>query len=117
MVKRSAIILATALGLGACQHGSGSVPAVLEDGSEDTMAAVKSSLEETVGRTNFEFGVGDPTTAPQIIVLPPPLSPHEDRSPAMPTVFNLVLRDGTCFAVNAETGAETELSGVSCRPL
>ena len=117
MVKKTTLAIATVLGLGACQHASGSVPAVLEDSSEETMTAVKAALSETIGRANIEFGVGDPTKTALIAVLPPPLTPHEDRSPATPTVFDLVLRDGICFAVNAETGVETELAGVPCRPL
>lgn len=117
MVKQSAILIAAALGLGACQHSSDATPAVLEDRSDETMAAVKSALTETVGRANFDFGVGDPTKTAQIVVLPPPLSPHEDRSPVSPTQFDLVLKDGICYAVHPETRAEIELVGVRCRPL
>ena len=117
MVKKTALAIATVLGLGACQHASGSVPAVLEDNSEETMMAVKAALSEAMGRAKIELGVGDPTETAMIAVLPPPLSTHEDRSPATPTVFDLVLRDGICFAANTETGAETELAGVRCRQL
>jgi hypothetical protein len=117
MVKQSTLLIAAALGLGACQHGSDATPAVLEERSDKTMAAVKSALTETVGRVNFEFGVGDPTKTAQIIVLPPPLSPQEDRSPVSPTVFDLVMKDGVCYAIHPDTRAEIELVGVSCRPL
>ena len=117
MVKQSAILIAATLGLGACQHAADATPAVLQDRSDETMAAIKSSLTKVVGRTNFEFGVSDPTETAMIIVLPPPLSPHEDRSPAKPTVFDLITKNGVCYAIHPETGSEHELVGVSCQPL
>ena len=117
MVKQSAIILAAALGLGACQHASEAAPAVLQDRSDETMAAIRNALTETVGRANFEFGVSDPTANATLIVLPPPLSPHEDRSPAKPTVFDLVMKNGICYAIHPETRTEIELTGVPCQPM
>lgn len=117
MVKQTAILILATLGLCACQHASEASPAVLQDRSDETMAAVKLALTEAVGRTSFEFGVSDPTETAMIIVLPPPLSSHEDRSPAKPTVFDLVMKEGICYAVHPETRAEIELVGVPCRPL
>ncbi len=117
MVKHSALLIAISIGLGGCQHATDATPAVLENSSEETMAAVKDALSETIGRSAFEFGAGDPTTTAEIVVLPPPLSPHEDRSPAKPIVFDLVTKNGLCYAIHPDTRSEYELVGVSCRPL
>ena len=117
MVNRSALIIAISIGLGGCQHATETMPAVLENSSEETMAAVKDALRETIGRTQFEFGAGDPTMTAEIVVLPPPLSPQEDRSPAKPMVFDLITKNGLCYAIHPDTRSEYELVGVSCRPL
>jgi hypothetical protein len=97
---------------GGAYAGDGETPAVLA--SEDDIPALKAALAGALGRARIELGAGDPTREPVVAVLPPPLGPNEDRSPATPALFDLVLRNGGCYAVSRETGEETALAGVEC---
>lgn len=110
-------LLVGIFGFAACQHSPTAQPAVLSDASDETMTAVKASLATAMDRAQVELGAGDPTTAPVIAVLPPAPTTFETQSPAMPTIFNLFVRDGVCFAVAEATGDEVALPGVSCRAL
>ncbi|MEO0608278.1 MAG: hypothetical protein AAFY82_08595 [Pseudomonadota bacterium] len=105
------------LALGACQHGPNPVDAVIADDTPETMAALKAGLGQAMGRTYIELGATDPTQRPMVSVLPLPLSPADDRSLERPTLFDLVLEDGVCLAINRETAQETPLPGVPCRPV
>ncbi|MCR9080713.1 MAG: hypothetical protein NXH78_16615 [Hyphomonadaceae bacterium] len=107
----------SALFLGACQHNTPTVPAVLVDASEETMAAVKAHLADAMGVGMVTLGAGDPTGQSQVSVLPPPLGEHETRSPAAPTQFNLLMIGEACYAERVDTGEKTELTGVRCRAL
>lgn len=100
----------------ACQSNGAQTPAVLAAADAETMAAVKSVLAEAMDRAGVELGPGNPTQTSTISVLPPPLSPHEDRSTASPTQFDIVLKGSNCFVIRRDTGEEFELKGVSCKP-
>lgn len=102
--------------LGACQHGSIPVDAVIADETPETIAALKAGLGQAMGRTYIELGASDPTQQSTVSVLPLPLSSSDDRSLERPTLFDLVLADGVCVAINRETAEETPLPGVPCRP-
>lgn len=109
----SSIVILT---LGACQHASERVDAMLADGEPETVDALKAGLGEAMGRTFIELGASDPTEQSVVSVLPLPLSDADDRSLERPTLFDLVLDDGVCVAINRETGQETRLTNVPCRP-
>ncbi len=117
MMIRSLIFGVSALLVGGCQHNVDVVPAVLADDSDETMAMVKSHLASAMGVGRVRLGVGDPTQTPALTVLPPPLGPHETRSPATPTQFDLLVRGDTCYAMREGAAEMIELSGVSCRAL
>ncbi|MBB5519387.1 hypothetical protein [Amphiplicatus metriothermophilus] len=108
-----------ALMASACQsNGEGEgEPAALAAADAETMARAKAALAEAMGVAKVELGPGDPTKMSTLAVLPPRPTAHEDRSLARPTVFDIVLKDGRCFAVRRETGEAYELKDVSCRAL
>ncbi len=108
------LVLASA---GACQSSSQTaMPAVLSSGDAETLAQVKAVLSDALGRARINFGAGDPTQQPQISVLPPPITPPEQRSLARPEIFDLVLIGELCYAVRRTTGDRFVLEGVSCQP-
>ena len=126
MLRRRFHILsiAAALIFGACKttgapgagpDSSGETPAVLV--SADDIPALKAALAGAMGRGRVELGAGDPTRESTVAVLPPPLGPNEDRSPATPALFDLVLRGGDCYAVNRYTGEATALKDMKCKVL
>ncbi|PQA89329.1 hypothetical protein [Hyphococcus luteus] len=100
----------------ACQTSPASEAAVLESADTQTMTKVKSVLAGAMNVASVDLGAGDPTESPVISVLPPRPSPYEDRSPAMPVLFDLVVKGNVCYAVRRETGEAYELDGVACRP-
>lgn len=109
--------LTGALLAAACQSSLASEAAVLESADAQTMAKVKSVLAGAMGTAAVELGAGDPTETPSIAVLPRPPGPNEDRSPAMPVLFDLILKENVCYAVRRDTGAAYELTGVACKPV
>ena len=116
MVKRPFFIVLAAICLSGCQHASeGPIPAVLANDSSANVDALKSALAGAMGHARVELGAGDPTQESRISVLPPALSPQDDRSPVLPTYFDLVMRDDMCIAIHSETGSETELTDVTCK--
>lgn len=116
MRRMTLLALLAGLLTGACNH-SAARPAVLQSGDAETLARLKTTLGEAVGRARVELGAGDPTEVPMVTVLPPPLGAHETSSPATPTHFDLILESGTCYAVHRETGQRWPLEGVPCRAL
>ncbi len=104
----------SALLTAACETAPAPEAAVLKKTDAETMAKVMTVLAGALNVASVEFGGGDPSQAPVISVLPPPLGPHEDRSPAMPVLFDLVLRKDGCYAVRRETGEAFWLEGVGC---
>jgi len=117
MIIRGFTTAVTALVLSACQHGTSAVPAVLADGSDETITALKAHLAEAMGVANVSLGAGDPTVMSSVSVLPPRLGDHETRSPALPTVFHLMLERDACYAVREGSEERLNLSGVPCRAL
>lgn len=110
-------IIASAALAGACQSISAGTPAALASADAETVAQVKTVLAQAMGRARIEIGTEDLTTTSVISVLPPPLSAHEDRSPATPTHFDLVVKNGVCYAVKRDSGEAHELQNIACRPL
>lgn len=101
--------------IAACQHSAALEPAVLSDGSDANISALKAHLAEEMGTVKIEFGVSDPTESSQFTVLPPPLGEHETRSLATPTAFQIFIQNGTCFLHRKDNEKMIELTGVSCR--
>lgn len=116
MVKPSLITGLIALMLGACQHSATAAPATLADSSPESVEALKAALGNAINRANVDLGVGDLTASSSVTVLPPQLTEHETRSPATPTVFNLFVKDGICFAVQDGMDEEIPLLDVPCKP-
>ncbi len=104
------------LALGACQHGQSQVPALLSDGDADTISKLEAALADAMGISKVTLGAGDPTTNSTVSVLPPKLNPSESRSTAMPTRFELLLKDGTCYAQREGSEDMISLAGISCKP-
>lgn len=111
------LIFTSALLAAACQTSLSSEAAVLETADSETMTIVKSVLAGAMNVASVELGAGDPTQASTIAVLPSQLGPYEDRSPATPTLFDLILKGSVCYAVSRDTSEEYELKGVACRAL
>ncbi|UDF02497.1 hypothetical protein [Asticcacaulis sp. AND118] len=111
--------LLCALGLGGCQTMAAvkAVPASVDMSHPETVRRLKAALAPVMGRAHIEFGPSAATQTTMLGVLPPPLGPLETHSTAVPTLFDVMIRDGKCLAVRHDTGAETELKGVTCRPV
>ncbi|MFP1131605.1 hypothetical protein [Asticcacaulis sp. W401b] len=111
--------LLCALGLVGCQTMAAgkAVPASVDLSDPQTVSRLKAALAPVIGRANIEFGPSAAAQTTLLGVLPPPLGPLETHSTAVPTVFDVVLKDGKCLAVRHDTGVETELKGVTCRPV
>lgn len=107
----------SAILLAACQHHDTPTPAVLVDGSDQSLSELSDQLASAMGVARVTLGAGDPTTTPSISVLPPALTDLEGRSTAMPTQFTLMLAGGECYAVRDETGDMIRLDGLTCRAL
>ena len=101
----------------ACQSHQEAVPAALSYADDETMGALRGTLADALGRANVEIGPGDLTATSQIAVLPPPLGPGEDRSPATPVYFDLKTANGDCFVVRQDSGETFALKEVRCRRL
>ena len=101
------------VGVSACQGTP--KPAVLTDTSPETMATVTGVLAAAVDRAQIELGAGDPTRDTFVSVLPPPPGPMEGNSPALPSVFDIILMDGDCYVQDRTTGTMYPLTGVECR--
>lgn len=80
------------------------------------MTALRAALAESMDRATIELGAGDPTVTPSIAVLPPKPTTFETQSPALPTMFDLYMRENYCFAMRRGDDAEIALAGVRCRP-
>lgn len=100
--------------LGGCQTNDSAIAAALDSTDDQTMAMLTSVLAGAMGVASVEIGPGDLTKTSTIAVLPPRLSPLEDRSVVKPTLFDIMLEGGRCYVVRRETGDEYDLDGVSC---
>lgn len=116
MIRPVALCLGLLLSA-ACQHQTADpVPAVLADGSDTTLTALKGLLATALGRSNISLSGGDLTETSRFAVPPPPPGPLETRSTATPVQFELMIYAGTCFAVRADNDERIALDGVPCRP-
>lgn len=117
LVRRLRTIVAAPLVAlaGGCATVPPDGPARLESADEETLALLSAALGEALGRARVEFGPEDLATSGSLSVLPPPAGPFEDRSLAMPVVFDLRIENGACVAVRRDTGASAPLPGVRCR--
>ena len=111
-----ALITAALAGLfaAACQTGSAMTPATLRDADDTSLARLKETLSEAMGRASIKLAGGDLTERTSVSVLPPPLGPNETNSPAMPEVFDILTNGTDCFVTRRETGETYKLDGVSC---
>ncbi len=92
--------------------------AVLESADEETLAEIKSTLAIVLDRARIELGPGDLTRTSAITVAPPRPGPYEQRSVAMPVVFDLMKSRSACLVVRRDTGGTFELApGIKCRRL
>lgn len=101
-------------GVGACQ--SSPQPATLVDASPETLSALTGVLAAAVDRAQVQLGPGDLTKESVISVLPPRPGPLEGNSPAMPTIFDIVLVEGECFVQERQSGERFPLTGIACTP-
>lgn len=101
----------------ACQSSTAPVPATLDDADETSIASLKSEMGAALGRAKIEINDAALASDGRFSVLPPPPSPLETHSLAMPTTFDLMLKSGNCVAVNTRTGDEVALASVACKPL
>lgn len=104
------------LGLGACQSQAVSQPAVLDAGDIESLARLKSAVAKAMGKARIEFGPGDLTTSSEIAALPPRSGPFESHSLALPTYFDLAMKNGDCVIVSRKTGEAFEAPKVLCKP-
>ena len=113
---RRLLVLSFLVTLPACQTSSEPVPAILESADPETLANLKSVIAAAMGKPRVEFGAGDLTQSSEIAVLPPRLGPHETRSPAVPTLFDLAMVAGDCVVIQRATGEITPAPNTPCKP-
>lgn len=116
MIRKLSALLAI-VSLGACQHQVQSVPAVLLDGSDETLSHLKAELATALDRARVDLGSGDLTQTSVFAIAPPPLGPNETRSTALPERYQLEIEGGRCFAVSESSEVRIELQTVRCRAL
>ena len=100
--------------LGACQMTEAKTPAVLASTDNQSMDRLKSVLSKAMNTARIEIGPGDLTETSTVSVLPPNPGPLEGNSPAMPTVFTIMMQGSACYLVRQDTGEEYALDGVDC---
>ncbi len=91
--------------------------ATLTDDTPETMAALSAVLATATGRATVRLGPADVTRSPEVTVLPALATRLEGNSPAMPTVFEIVLVDGDCYVRDRESGEIFLLTHLSCTPV
>lgn len=109
--------LAAIVSFGACQHQAQPLPAVLSDGSEETLNLLRSDMAAALDRARIEFGAGDLTQSSVFVIVPPPLGPNETRSTVTPERYRLEIQGQTCFAAHEKSDARIELQNTPCRAL
>lgn len=90
-------------------------PALLGDAPGADLAPLRAGVAAALSRGQVAFGAPDPRAEPTLSVLPPRLGPFEQRSAALPAVYDLRLRGGACVLV-ARDGEVVPLPNVPCRP-
>lgn len=91
--------------------------AVLDPADDAALSALRAALAQALGRSSVQLGPYEPGVSTAVTVLPPPPGPLEGNSPALPIVFDLVLRDGACVAVRRDRAQSVVLPGIACRPV
>lgn len=117
MIRGVALVLGLMAASGCQTQTEMTVPAVLDDASESTIADLKSQLATALNRTGVRLAEADFASSARVTVIPPPLGPHEMNSRAIPIDFDLFLRGERCYVVRVETGDEIALKGITCRAL
>jgi hypothetical protein len=100
--------------MSACATSPTDEIAMVETSNAAATAAIISTLRQATGRQNISLGVRESDFDSIITVLPPPLGPYETRSLAVPEIFDVRMRNKTCFLVNRTTGASYTLNDVTC---
>ena len=98
----------------ACLTVTASQPAVLENDRPQTIALLEAQLAEALGRGTVRLGAGDFTKTSAVPVLPPAPGLYETRSPAVTVIFDLVIEQEGCIAVNRVTGDRIVLQNIKC---
>ncbi|MGA1343103.1 MAG: hypothetical protein ACO33A_08670 [Hyphomonas sp.] len=114
MTVRTRIAMLLIAALAACDQEP--VAAVLADASDETMDQLRSALASALGRASVTLGAGDVTAVPEVLVLPPALTPPEGNSPAMPIVFDILLLNGDCYVRRRGSPDLVALADVACNP-
>jgi hypothetical protein len=116
MIKKLSSLIAI-ISLGACQHHAQPLPAVLSDGSEETLNLLKSEMAAALDRSRVQFGGRRPHAIIGVRHCSTPLGPNETRSTAVPERYRLEIQGQTCFAVHEKSDARIELQNTPCRAL
>lgn len=115
-IQMAICALCAATGLMACQATGSPTPAVLVRADAESLARLKSAVAAAMGKARVDFGSADLAASPEIPVLPPRPGPFEGQSLALPTYFDLAIKDGTCVVIERSTGKAFDASEVSCKP-
>ncbi|MEM8921752.1 MAG: hypothetical protein AAGB25_10285 [Pseudomonadota bacterium] len=117
-MKRHLQLCAFAL-LCACESPPGASPtrtlAVLDQADKTSLDALRASLADAMELADVTLGPIDLTQTSTISVLPPKLGPHDTRSPALPTQFDLMIEDDDCVVVRRDTGESFAVKDLKCR--
>ncbi|MFT3997128.1 MAG: hypothetical protein QM667_06960 [Asticcacaulis sp.] len=113
---RTTVLTGLITGLCGCQTVGAytPVPATVDMRAPQTVERVKTALAKAVGRAQIELGAYEYPTPSVLSVLPPPPGPQETHSMAMPTVFDIAIRNGKCSAIRRDDGVAFGLDGVTC---
>lgn len=114
MTVRARIAMLLIAALAACDQEP--VAAVLADASDETLIQLRSTLASALGRSSVTLGAGDLTAVPEVLVLPPAVTPLEGNSPAMPIVFDILLLNGDCYVRRRGSQELVALPEVACHP-
>lgn len=113
--KISAVIAAYLL-TGCQSLPSAAQPAVLVQADDEAIARLKSAVASALGKARVDFGAINLEASPEIPVLPPQPGPFEGQSPALPTYFDLAVRDGECIIIKRSSGEVFKADGLNCKP-
>jgi hypothetical protein len=108
----SALVFAMFITSCATQQPQMAASLVMADAA--TANNVREVLAQAVGRTNIQLGPEDLATSTTISVLPLPLTNHDGRSLAMPTLFDIVVEGSQCLLVAREGGQRYPLTRSIC---
>lgn len=110
-----AALLAGLFAAGGCETAEDARPAVFARFDAAEQEALRLIIAEDLGRKPVRFGAGDPTREPRLVVLPPPLGPHETNSPALPIIYDIRMGAEGCFLRREDGDARLPLTSVDCR--